>query len=798
MNIIDVFLIITSVFSFFLAFLIYYKNLKSIVNFSFFIFIVNAALWPFSIALFRMSQDVTTALFWDKLIYISGTLVPASFFNFSYVFVNKHYPKKIYQLFNLLVPSLFILVLLSSNLWVEEIIIKPGEKFVALGPIYLIWVIYFGLLMGLGTLLLFRKYKHSIGSDKAQLNYVFLSVLFPIIGAFPFNILLPLFGNYQLIFIGPFFLTMMILVISYAVIKHRLFDIKFALQQLIVYFISVFLTVTLLFLFTLFYTSLINATIRPDVIFLIIVISIVLILILEKFRLLAQIIASKYLFQSIYDYQKTLKELSLSLSSFIEMPKLTDVITDTLIKTMRLNRIAVLIRNSEDDHYKIQKTIGFNEENGIALVRDNFLTSYLERYPKIIVLDELKRLSEESKNTMEKEGLRVLLEHMEHIEATLIIPIMNSGKMISLIVLGNKISNEAYTVQDIDLLTTIASQASIAIENARLYKEIQEFNRNLEGKVKEATAEIQKRNTQLEEANIQIGLASKVKNDLLTMASHEFRTPTAIINNALWFLNKDEVRNKLTDKERENLERIVNTMGRLNYVVNNINQMLLTTSGELELEVTPVQLEIIIKEVIEDKQMEASDKQIKIDYEENTQLLPEIVGDKVKLKYVIWELVTNALKYTEKEGKITVSSVVKDSAIDIKIADTGRGIPKELLPTLFEGFKKIDIMHTTQSGMGLGLYIVKKIIELHEGSINVESKEGEGTTFTLTLPMKDISDIKPTKHMVHDDALPYFSHISAPANYQQVKGENLPHPLQVIKCIVGFQMVMYAILASRV
>lgn len=652
--------------------------------------------------------------------------------------------------------------------------------------------------MGLGTFKMWQKYKNSTGLIKSQLGYFLIAILFSLIGAFPFNIILPLFGNYQLIFIGPFFITAMIIVMFYAIIKHRLFDIKFALQQIVVYLVNITLTAVFLMLITLIYTSYISSPMNPDIVILILATSVIIVIAFEKLQSLSRLIAKKFFFQSIYDYQETLLNLSQNLSKILEMPKLVDTIIDTLLQTMRLSRVAVLVRDYEDYHFKIQKTIGFNQDNGIALVKDNFLTSYLEEHPKIIILEEIKKLSQEETGDIAKKAFCEIASHMEHIEAELIVPIVNAGKMISLIVLGNKTSGDPYTVQDINLLTTIASQASIAIENARLYKEIQEFNTHLEEKVKQATGEIQARNKQLEKANIQIGLAQKVKNDLLTMASHEFRTPTSIINNALWYLNKDEVKAKLSEKEKQNIERIAATLERLNYVVDNINQMLLTTSGEFEIQVEPVQTEIIIKNVVDDKLAEATDKHVKLEFIESDKLLPEINADKVKLKYVIWELVTNALKYTGENGKISIQTKTDGNDLNIIISDTGRGIPQDKLPTLFEGFGKIDIMHTTQPGMGLGLYIIKRIIDLHKGKIEVTSKEGTGTTFTISLPVKNLSDIKPDNNILNHDIPNYETKMITPQNYESAGKDELPHPFQALKCIMGFQLIIRSLLYRHI
>ncbi|MBU1110452.1 hypothetical protein KKB83_02455 [Patescibacteria group bacterium] len=268
--------------------------------------------------------------------------------------------------------------------------------------------------------------------------------------------------------------------------------------------------------------------------------------------------------------------------------------------------------------------------------------------------------------------------------------------------------------------------------------------------------EVEKLADRLEDANVQIKSVDKMKSDLLNMASHEFRTPLSAVKNALWFLNKEDCLTRLEEKEKTNLARINKSIERFDYLLENINNMLQMTTGKLELDIDSVQLERIILEVIENKQVEAQEKQIELKFVEPTEVLPPIMADATKLKYVFWELVTNALKYTEPNDKITIKAchVVRERHglagkrwLEISIADTGKGIPEEQIAQLFNAFDKVDFFHTTQPGLGLGLYIIKQIIDLHGGQISVESQvdkglpaERHGTKFTISLPVQPESE----------------------------------------------------------
>lgn len=752
-SIVDFVIISIALINLFTGFLILSRNYKSLTNrvFSAIIFVI--AFWSISFVFYEIPIFLTR-LFWIRLIFVFVAISGDLILFLSFIFPKLNFRRAWFYagLYGVAYTGFSIWFIFFTNKLVSGVYIaSDGSIQTIIGKGYLLWTFLTWILYIWASVNFFASSKISTGVYKVQVRYLLVAFLLWGVGVNVPDVIIPLLFNDTRFFPLSVITTLFCIIpVSYALLRHRFFDIKFIVQQFVTYLITASFTTVFFILFALAYTSFTNARIEFSSWVLIIMVSIAIPLIFDQFRIWSKYIAGKYFFQSLYDYQKTLINLSKSLSNYIEMPKLVDLIIDTLMNTMLLDRVAVLVRNPRDTHYKVQKTIGFNEENGILLVKDSFLTEYLERNLQMIALDEVKRLYKESRYQFEKEGFKDIADQMEQIEACLIVPVINNKRMISLIVLGNKKSGDSYTLQDINLLTMVVSQASIAIENARLYKEVQEFNEGLEKKVVEATYQIQTRNKQLEEANIQIGLASKVKNDLLTMASHEFRTPITIINNALWFLNKDEVKNTLTDKEKQNFERIIETMGRLNYVVNNINQMLLTTGGNLDLKLTPIQIEIIVREVIEDKKTDALEKQINLHYLEPDRLLPEIMADKVKLKYIIWELITNALKYTPLSGKVDIQTILQDDNVEIKVSDTGQGIAEKNLSSIFEGFTKLDVLHTTQPGMGLGLYIVKKIVCLHGGDICVKSEEGKGTTFTISLPLNNYTPLQSIKNEVKE------------------------------------------------
>ncbi|MFA6028086.1 MAG: GAF domain-containing sensor histidine kinase [Patescibacteria group bacterium] len=468
---------------------------------------------------------------------------------------------------------------------------------------------------------------------------------------------------------------------------------------------------------------------------------------------------STKIFKKFYTTQETIKHLSNETVKVIELNKLTDLIVDTVMKSMGLNRTGILLaeemvdKENEDHHhhsfdiverfkrkrerhvnfYRIAKTIGFNETNGISLVKDNFLTSYLQKTKSALVFEELELMIRDTNSEVEKRHLQTLRENMQKIEAGVCLPLFSNKELIGLIVLGNKISNEAYTKEDLQLLETLANQASVAISNARLYKEVDEahkqaenFNVILQKKVDEATKELKEKNANLQEL-------LHMKSEFLTVASHQLRTPTSIVRGMLSMLNEDGD-NMEPAQKKQFIAQSYESITHLERIVHDLLSATELEGGKMLFMQEPIHLEESVENIIKERKQNADKKDLKVEIK-IPKNLPLAMADHYKVEEIVGNLFDNAVNYTEKGG-ITISLGSDKKSVWMKVADTGFGITKEDKKHLFERFKRgKDIAQVHPNGSGLGLYIVKGIVEGFKGQIKVESAgRNKGTTFTVYFP----------------------------------------------------------------
>ncbi|PJC51377.1 MAG: hypothetical protein CO031_02965, partial [Candidatus Nealsonbacteria bacterium CG_4_9_14_0_2_um_filter_37_38] len=592
------------------------------------------------------------------------------------------------------------------------------------GIVYNFYLIlgYLGI-VGYGGYELIKIYRETRGYLREQIKYILLAMIVGFGGGatnFPlwYGIPLPPYGNF-LVFLYPF-------ILSYAILKYRLMDIRFVLGRGAVYALSLITIIGLAFLLMFLGNQFLSAVPFNITGPLILIISILLFQPIFRFF---EKLASQYFYYTFYSYQTVLTDLGRGLTRFLGLDQLSSLIVNTLMNTMKLDRTVVLLREPGDGEYIIQKNIGFKEENGISLVKDNFLTTWLERTQNPLVYEELSLIIRDTTEKEARERLERLQGNMKRIEAALCLPLFIEEKIVGMIVLGNKLSGEPYSTQDIELLTNLANQASIALQNARLYSEVKGFSKKLEREVEKATKE-------LKEAYEKLKNLDRAKSEFISIASHQLRTPLAAIKGYIsMFL--EGTYGKLSEKIKEPMENVYKSNERLIKLVNDLLNVSRIETGKIKLELQKTSIEDVISNIINELKIEAEKKNIYLKWQEPKKPLPEILVDRDKIRQVILNLIDNAIRYTNKGG-IRIIYQTANKKCQIIIADTGEGMTREEILHLFESFSRGGAGTQFYSeGAGLGLYVAKKFVEMHKGKIWVESPgKGKGSTFYIELPIK--------------------------------------------------------------
>ena len=270
--------------------------------------------------------------------------------------------------------------------------------------------------------------------------------------------------------------------------------------------------------------------------------------------------------------------------------------------------------------------------------------------------------------------------------------------------------------------------------------ELKVFYATLEQKVKDKTHELEKTNSQLEQANRSLVNASKAKDEFLNIMSHELRTPLNVISGYAQIL-KDGVLGRIQPEQDHGLRTILVQSKELLRMINEVLQVGSLEGGNVSAKFAAVNLRDFFADIRSTYEV-LPQKGIPL-YWNIPDKLPMVNTDGEKLKHILQNLINNAIKFTE-EGSVTISARHISQAIEFKVKDTGIGMPNETLPSIFQMFRQLDGSGTrSYGGAGVGLYIVKKFVELLNGKIEVESVLDKGSTFTVIIPIHASAEILP-------------------------------------------------------
>jgi GAF domain-containing protein len=294
------------------------------------------------------------------------------------------------------------------------------------------------------------------------------------------------------------------------------------------------------------------------------------------------------------------------------------------------------------------------------------------------------------------------------LRALLAVPLIAEDQLVGALIVMRKRSG-AFADEEVALLQTFATQSALAIQNARLFRELADKSRQLE-------------------------VASQHKSEFLANMSHELRTPLNAIIGFSEVLT-DRMFGELNEKQEEYLKDIYASGTHLLSLINDILDLSKIEAGRMELELTEFDLPTAIENALTLVRERAGRRSLTLQTNIDDRL-GQIQADERKVRQVVLNLLSNAIKFTPEGGRIEVGAVSKDGAVEISVSDTGIGIAPEDQEKVFEEFRQVGTAAKKIEGTGLGLTLCRKFVELHGGRIWVKSHVGDGSTFTLTIPVR--------------------------------------------------------------
>lgn len=581
------------------------------------------------------------------------------------------------------------------------------------------FILYVALLISYFIYALARlviKLRNSHGSEKAALSLIAWGIILALVTNIATNIIFPfLIDDRQTIkalnIIGYLGFLLSVLSVYVAITTQKLFDIRFVVARSLTYILSlgsialIFVAVAYTATSGLFDNSLADNTTR----LIYTVLAVILALLFPPLKKFFDRTTNRLFFRDAYDPQDLLDQFNQVLVSTYQVDVLLKKSVKIIERYLKPTYTVLGLKETDISPQRIAGTPGspqFTNED-IAFVRSK--TPHLNT--KMIVVDLIGEKHEQLQNILQANNISLIsrLTPAVHEEG--------AGYLI----LGPKKSGNLYSSQDLKVLEIISNQLVIAIQNVLRFEEIENFNLTLQEKITEATRKLRSTNEKLKQMD-------EAKDDFISMASHQLRTPLTSVKGYISMVLEEDA-GKINATQREMLGQAFFSSQRMVYLIADLLNVSRLKTGKFIIDRTLVQLDQIVEQELRQLQETAAARSLTLEFESPKQF-PPMMLDETKTRQIIMNFVDNAIYYTPAGGHIKVKLIDKPNTIELRVEDDGIGVPKAEQAHLFTKFYRAgNARQARPDGTGLGLFMAKKVIVAQGGSLVFESQEGVGSAF---------------------------------------------------------------------
>lgn len=729
-------ILITAFINLSLGVVVFSRNPKSGKNVFFGILTFMAAVWIFNNYMTGVSDD---PIFWLRGAYAWGGIVISSGLVWILYLCNI---KGI--IWKSLLIYFFSFVFFISSYFGNLIISQVDKVYLGrfegtTGPFFIFYSLYFFIISILILSTIFYSLMHAKGVRRSQLLFVFIGAFLNLFVSVMVSFILPIFGNFKFMSLDSTSSLFLMSFIAYSITRYRFLDIKLVILRTLSFGFIIFVVTSIFSMLSVVVGSRFEKVIGINSDILIgLVVAVLITVFYQPLRNLIEKTTNSFLYKKSYNPDTLLAEITSVTSSILDLDHLLASICKTLDEAFHSQNIGVALLR-EKGKLEVTYQQGFKDGVAEGLVgypkAVNILHDEIKRLSGLLVIDEMKTQYENG----EFEPISPeLLNALHGNDVAIILPLHVKEQMIGIIEIGNKKSGDPYNNQDLKTLRIIAGQAAVAIENAKLYDEMKDFNVKLGEEVARKTAQLSKANEELRQLD-------QAKSEFISIASHQLRTPLTVIKGYISMM-RDGNFGVVPPVIMENLEKVYASNERLIHLVENLLDISRIESGRQEFEWKKIRLEDIAQIVVDNLKQSAKTKDLKLFFHKPSKPTPEVVADPNKVHEVMMNFVDNAIKYTP-AGEINVNILPdsKKGTVTFCVKDTGRGIDPTVKKNLFKKFSRgKDSFRIHTEGVGLGLYVAKMIIDSHKGKIWAESAGHEkGSQFCFSLSTKtDIKDLQ--------------------------------------------------------
>jgi signal transduction histidine kinase len=655
----------------------------------------------FSVVLENTSFYVLTKVFPDRKIYLTRRL-------------------KLELTFSIAVMAISLSPLLFSDFTIGA----DGSLSPVPGPGMVFFLLHVVWFVAGGLLSLFKKFLKKSGIEKAQIKSLLIggAILYALIPLS--NFIMPLiFKMSNLVALSSAYTTIFAVIIGYSIIKQRLFDVRLAIVRTLTYVLSLGLLGGAYYLIAFGLSSVFMSD--QEIIGrspLNIGLALLLAFFFQPVKKFFDRVTNHFFYKDNYNTDDFFAKLNKILGFTTDLRGLLERTATEIARTLKGEQ-AIFFINTDEGHFTTAGTLKHRQLSksdidqlaGVPIGKTGLIIASL--------MDDNDPIK------------RMMISH----RIELALPLVQDNKPIGYLFLGDHLTSN-YNNRDIKVLNTISNELIIAIQNALAVQEIREFNVTLQQRIANATRELRASNAQLRHLD-------KAKDEFLSMASHQLRTPLTSVKGYISMIMDGDV-GRVSVDQKKLLGEAFNNSERMVGLINDFLSVSRIQTGRFVIDKVPIDLSLVVEQEVDSLRANANARQMELVYNKPDDC-PIMDIDEGKIRQVIMNFIDNAIYYSHPNTKININLSVTKGEILFTVNDTGIGVPKAERDQLFTKFYRAsNAKKTRPDGTGVGLFLAKKVVDGHDGDVVFDSVEGKGSTFGFKLPIKplvaagDTNDLK--------------------------------------------------------
>ena len=705
-------LIIAGVMSLVFGLMVVAHQPRQLATRFFFVLTVGIALWALGIAAFLATNVLAAALIYLRIYYIGAALIAAAMISVAtHIGARrsaKYVPVTAWVLFSIVA----LMIIVRVDWLIAQVVLN--DHTVVIHPIgYFVYMVYFILLFLAALIILAHQARRrSALLVRSQLRLI--SYAYGIAGSVGmiFNLLLPAVGRYDLIWIGPLSTFIFIPLAYLTIVKHRLFGLKDAAVRTIAYAMLLSLLTIVYYTATYSISAIVSAFSGHDIGgmpgFWGVLAALLLGFLFQPTKQFFDRLTDKLFYRQGYTIESFINEIGQILLHTMGLRLLTTRLAVCLTRLIKARQVIFAVY--DNGRFRIFGSRGHTRPPQVDLA-ELVMQHQLEQLDDVAVVESLP---EQLRRTMKLQKLAIVMT------------LSLQEDIVGFVLIGESQKNN-YVERDLSMLRAVRGELAIAIKNAQSMEEVNELNAELQQRVEAATQELRMSNQQLQRLD-------EAKNEFISMASHQLRTPLTSIKGYLDMLLQGDL-GPVRPTQKAVLREAFSSSERMVQLINDFLSISRLQTGTFTMNRQLANLGDIVRSEMALLKIVAKQHNITLSVHIDDDV-PTLAIDAEKLRQVIMNMIDNAIFYSKEQTTVKVSLCCDTREVVFTVEDQGIGVPKAEQSGVFgKFFRASNARKRRPDGTGVGLFLARKVVLEHGGSMIFTSKEDKGSTFGFRLPL---------------------------------------------------------------